>query len=72
LGLAIGFGIGGLVLVGGLALVLFALWKRNRRDKEEDHVLENIDEEFERGRGPKKFSYDELAHATNDFNDEKS
>uniref|UniRef100_A0A2N9GQZ3 Protein kinase domain-containing protein n=1 Tax=Fagus sylvatica TaxID=28930 RepID=A0A2N9GQZ3_FAGSY len=69
LGLAIGFGIGGLVLVGGLALVLFALWKRNRRDKEEDHVLENIDEEFERGRGPKKFSYDELAHATNDFND---
>ncbi|GMY38488.1 L-type lectin-domain containing receptor kinase IX.1-like [Fagus crenata] len=70
LGLATGFGIGGLVLVGGLALVLFALWKRNRRDKEEDHVLgENIDEEFERGRGPKKFSYDELAHATNDFND---
>ncbi|GMY38484.1 L-type lectin-domain containing receptor kinase IX.1-like [Fagus crenata] len=69
LGLAIGFGIGGLVLVGGLALVLFAFWKRNRRDKEEDHVLENIDEEFERGRGPKKFSYDELAHATNDFND---
>ena len=70
LGLAIGFGIGGLVLVGGLALVLFALWKRNRRDKEEDHILgENIDEEFERGRGPKKFSYDELAHATNDFND---
>uniref|UniRef100_A0A2N9GZV7 Protein kinase domain-containing protein n=1 Tax=Fagus sylvatica TaxID=28930 RepID=A0A2N9GZV7_FAGSY len=70
LGLAIGFGIGGLVLVGGLALFLFALWKRNRRDKEEDHVLgENIDEEFERGRGPKKFSYDELAHATNDFND---
>ena len=50
LGLAVGLGSGGFVLVGGLALVLFALWKRSRRNKEEDYVLDDyIDEEFERG-----------------------
>ncbi|KAL4628917.1 hypothetical protein ACB092_05G271900 [Castanea dentata] len=73
LGLSMGLGFGGFVLVGGLAMVLFSLWKRNRRDKgEDDDVLDDsIDEEFERGRGPKKFSYNELARATNDFNDKE-
>ncbi|XP_065638008.1 L-type lectin-domain containing receptor kinase IX.1 [Quercus suber] len=73
LGLAMGLGFGGFVLVGGLAMVLFSLWKRNRRDKgEDDDVLDDyIDEEFERGRGPKKFPYNELARATNDFNDKE-
>ena len=72
LGLAVGLGSGGFVLVGGLALVLFALWKRRRRNKEEDYVLNDcIDEEFERGRGPRKFSYNELVHATNDFDDKE-
>ena len=65
LGLAVGLGSGGFVLVGGLALVLFALWKRRRTNKEEDYVLDDcIEEEFERGRGPRKFSYSELVHAT--------
>ncbi|KAL4628921.1 hypothetical protein ACB092_05G272300 [Castanea dentata] len=72
LGLAVELGSGGFVLVGGLALVLFALWKRSRRNKEEDYVLDDcIDEEFERGRGPRKFSYNELVHATNDFDDKE-
>ena len=54
-------------------MVLFSLWKKNRRDKgEDDDVLDDyIDEEFERGRGPKKFSYNELACVTNDFNDKE-
>ena len=72
LGLAMGLGSGGFVLVGGLALVLFALWKKSRRNEEEDYVLDDcIDEEFERGRGPRKFSYNELVHATNDFDDKE-
>ena len=73
LGLAMGLGFGGFVLVGALAMVLFSLWKKNRRDKgEDDDVLDDyIDEEFERGRGPKKFSYNELACVTNDFNDKE-
>ena len=66
--LVVGFIVGGFILVGGLAMVLFVLWKRNRRDKEDDRAL---DEEFKRGTGPRRFSYDELARATNDFNDKE-
>ncbi|KAF3968401.1 hypothetical protein ACB098_07G143200 [Castanea mollissima] len=66
--LVVGFIVGGVILVGGLAMILFVLWKRNRRNKEDDRAL---DEEFKRGKGPRRFSYDELAHATNDFNDKE-
>jgi membrane-associated phospholipid phosphatase len=51
--LVMGFGAVGFVLIGGLALVLFALWKRNRKDKEEDHALDDyIDEDFAKETGP--------------------
>ncbi|KAK9987795.1 hypothetical protein SO802_028034 [Lithocarpus litseifolius] len=66
--LVVGFIVGGFILVGGLAMVLFVLRKRNRRDKEDDRAH---DEEFKRGTGPWRFSYDELALATNDFNDKE-
>ena len=43
-----GFHAGGFVLVSGLALILFARWKRNRKDKEDDHALDDdFDEDFE-------------------------
>ena len=64
----VGFIAGGFILVGGLAMVLFVLWKRNRKDNKDDRAL---DEEFKRGIAPRRFSYDELAHATNDFNDKE-
>ena len=64
--LVVGFIAGGFILVGGLTMVLFALWKRNRRANEDDRAL---DEEFKREMGPRRFTYDELARATNDFND---
>nr|POE96708.1 l-type lectin-domain containing receptor kinase ix.1 [Quercus suber] len=60
--------VGVLILVGGLATVLFALWKRKWRGNEDDHAL---DEEFKREVGPRRFSYDELARATNNFNDKE-
>ena len=41
--LVVEFSVGGFILVGGLAIILFALWKKNRRHKEDDHAL---DEEF--------------------------
>ena len=42
------FHAGGFVLVSGLALILFSLWKRNRKDKEDDHALDDdFDEDFE-------------------------
>ena len=55
-------------MVGGLAIILFALWKKNRRHKEHVHAL---DEEFKKGTGPRRFSYNELAYATNNFNDKE-
>ena len=66
--LAVGYIVGIFILVGGLAMVLFALWKRKWRYNEDDHAH---DEEFKREIGPRRFSYDELAHATNGFNDKE-
>ena len=65
--LVMGFGFGGLIFVGGLVAILFALWKRCRRDA----LDEELDEEFKRGTEPKRFSYDELARVTNSFNDKE-
>ena len=65
--LALGFSVGGFALVV-VGLFLFVLWKRNRRDRDDDHAL---DEEFKREMGPRRFSYDELARATNNFNNKE-
>ncbi|XP_028801451.1 L-type lectin-domain containing receptor kinase IX.1-like [Neltuma alba] len=67
--LAIGLGVGGtLVLVCGV--LLFALWK-NKKNMEDDESSEKMSDDFERGTGPKKYSYAELASATNYFKDEQ-
>jgi serine/threonine protein kinase len=72
LGLAVGLGVGGSFLFGGLALILFCMWKRSRSHTEEDLALDScMDDEFQRGTGPKRFSFQELAHATNNFNEEE-
>jgi serine/threonine protein kinase len=71
-GLAIGLGVGGSFLVGGFALILFCLWKRNNSYTLEDLAFDRcMDDEFQRETGPKRFSFKELAHATNIFNDEE-
>ncbi|KAG2410017.1 L-type lectin-domain containing receptor [Vigna angularis] len=63
IGLWVGLGIGlGLALsLSGLVFTL--LWKRNRDRKE----ILVFDDEFPKGTGPKSFSYNELASATNKF-----
>ncbi|XP_044488401.1 L-type lectin-domain containing receptor kinase IX.1-like [Mangifera indica] len=66
-GLAVGLGISGGVLIAGLILVGMACFGRNKDGKDEE---ENMDDEFQRGTGPKKFSYKQLASATDNFNDE--
>ena len=70
----VGVGVGVVFLVCGLIIVWICfLKKRKKRMKmnwEEDVVLD--DSEFEKGKGPRKFSYSELARATNNFwEDEK-
>ncbi|KAG5254016.1 L-type lectin-domain containing receptor kinase [Salix suchowensis] len=71
-GLAVGLGVGGGAIVVGAAMFVFMFMCRHGEDEEGDHVLEEyMDDEFERGTGPKKFSYQELARATNNFKDEE-
>jgi serine/threonine protein kinase len=44
---------------------------RDRREGDQDLAFDlSMDDEFERGTGPKKFSYKELVHATNNFAEE--
>ncbi|KAM5586125.1 hypothetical protein ABKV19_005164 [Rosa sericea] len=56
-------------------LVRFKFWKKKEQVEESDDVEDpmelndSMDEDFERGKGPKKFSYNELAHATGNFNE---
>jgi tRNA A-37 threonylcarbamoyl transferase component Bud32 len=72
IGLAVGLGVGGSFLFGGFALILFGLWKRNKSYTEEDLAFDRcMDDEFQRETGPKRFSFKELVHATNNFNDEE-
>ncbi|THG00996.1 hypothetical protein TEA_026480 [Camellia sinensis var. sinensis] len=61
--------IGSSVLVGGLALFVFVLWMKNRAYQEDGEFSFNmsIDNDFEAGTGPKRFSYRELFRATNKF-----
>ncbi|KAL7199661.1 hypothetical protein ACSBR2_021871 [Camellia fascicularis] len=70
--LVVGWIVGSLVLVGGLALVGFVMWKKSRAKEEEEFAIElSMNNEFEAGTGPKKFSYGELFHATNHFAEEQ-
>ncbi|KAJ8571120.1 hypothetical protein K7X08_038092 [Anisodus acutangulus] len=53
-------------------LVLFGFWKmRNVREDEDDVIDGSMTNEFERGAGPKKFLYSELARCTNNFSHEE-
>ncbi|KAA8545683.1 hypothetical protein F0562_020866 [Nyssa sinensis] len=72
IGLVVGLTIGLSVLVGGLVLIGSCLLKkRNTEEKEDEFALDlSMDDEFEKGSGPKKFSYDELVRATNSFAEE--
>ncbi|XP_062087311.1 L-type lectin-domain containing receptor kinase IX.1-like [Humulus lupulus] len=72
IGLGVGFGIlcCGVVVLG---LVWFVLWRkrvgREMESEEEDYDV-SMDGEFERGAGPKRFTYIELSEATNRFSEE--
>ncbi|KAH7661960.1 Non-specific serine/threonine protein kinase protein [Dioscorea alata] len=59
----------GLVILFGM--LWFVLWRRRwwRRDEEEDMDV-SMDDEFEKLRGPKRFTYNELATATRNFREE--
>ncbi|XP_020239755.1 L-type lectin-domain containing receptor kinase IX.1 [Cajanus cajan] len=69
-GLSVGFG----CLACGVGLIWFIFWRRRNGPKgiREDNtgVDASIEDEFERGTGPKRFTYRELSNATNNFAEE--
>ncbi|KAL5705488.1 non-specific serine/threonine protein kinase [Ranunculus cassubicifolius] len=52
-------------LVLGVCFVLYLWWKKRKMVKDEEDFM--LDEDYENGTGPKRFTYSELARATNNF-----
>ena len=64
----VGLIVGSCVLVGGLVLIgFFGLWKKTSKARK--GAEGPMDDELEKGTGPKKFSYRELARATKNFSE---
>ncbi|KAM3686281.1 hypothetical protein ACJW31_11G186600 [Castanea mollissima] len=72
--LVVGLSLGVCILIIGLLLVCFVYRKKCREgkgEKEEELGFNlSMDDEFEQGIGPKKFSYDEIVSATSNFVEE--
>ncbi|KAF5179190.1 L-type lectin-domain containing receptor kinase IX.1 [Thalictrum thalictroides] len=66
-GLVVSFGI----LIGGVGIVSVILWRRRRMQRAMYMEGHGITGDFERGAGPKKFTYRELVSATNNFSDDR-
>ncbi|KAL7227562.1 hypothetical protein ACSBR1_022425 [Camellia fascicularis] len=71
--LVVGLIVGSAAFVGGLALFGFIKWKKSRAPKKHGEIAPNMsmDDKFDAGTGPKKFSYAELFRTTNNFADEQ-
>ncbi|PSS02777.1 Legume lectin domain protein [Actinidia chinensis var. chinensis] len=70
-GLVVGLSVGGGVLVIGVALICFGVWKKGRGRKKDELRPQSMDEEFKKGTGARKFSYEELSLATKNFAEEE-
>ncbi|KAM4119683.1 hypothetical protein ACJW30_03G077600 [Castanea mollissima] len=68
LGLIIGLAVSSGVVSCGIGLLWFFCWRKraggNTEDSDDD---DNMDDEFEKGTGPRRFTYRELLNATNNF-----
>jgi hypothetical protein len=69
--LVAGLSVGACILISGLVLVWLMYTRKWCRGKEEElGLVLSMNNEFERGTGAKKFSYNELLSATNNFAEE--
>nr|KYP63091.1 Lectin-domain containing receptor kinase A4.3 [Cajanus cajan] len=63
--LEVGIGVAASLLLLGLVCIL--MWKRAKGKKEDSLVDLSMDDEFQKGIGPKRFCYRQLASATSNF-----
>ncbi|KAK4261440.1 hypothetical protein QN277_004436 [Acacia crassicarpa] len=66
--------LGSIVLIVGGAIVAYALLRRKKEmksKKEEGMNLTSMNDDLERGAGPRRFSHRELAKATNNFSNDR-
>ncbi|KAM3753191.1 hypothetical protein ACB098_03G074900 [Castanea mollissima] len=65
IGLAVGLG----VVSCALGLLWFIHWRKRTSQNTKDHLRDDVcmDDEFEKGTGPRSFTYRELIRATNNF-----
>ncbi|KAE8671497.1 L-type lectin-domain containing receptor kinase IX.1 [Hibiscus syriacus] len=70
LGLIVGSCVGFGLVVCGLGLFICIMWRVRARLKDSEAIDITIDDEFEKGTGPKRFTYNELCRATNSFSEE--
>ncbi|KAK7328075.1 hypothetical protein VNO77_22171 [Canavalia gladiata] len=68
-GLGVGVGVAASFLILGMICIL--MWKRAKKKKEASLYDLNMDEEFQKGTGPKRFCYKKLARVTNNFAEAK-
>ncbi|KAJ1434890.1 Serine/threonine-protein kinase, active site [Sesbania bispinosa] len=64
-GLGVGLGMAAIFLILGLVCIL--MWKRAKGKKEDSFSDLKMDDEFQKGTGPKRFCYNQLVSATNNF-----
>jgi hypothetical protein len=71
--LVIGLTVSGGILIAGAIMTFAILWTRKGKKKEtEDTVnLTSINDDLDRGAGPRRFSYNDLASATYNFSNER-
>ncbi|RZC87266.1 hypothetical protein C5167_029816 [Papaver somniferum] len=72
IGLVVGLVVGFVILGVGLGFALLIWWNKRGSSRNIDPETENsdMDNEFVKGTGPKRFSYNELVRATSNFDEE--
>ena len=68
LGLIIGLAVSSSVVSSGIGVLRFLCWRKRAGGNTEDSGDDDdMDDEFEKGTGPRRFTYHELLNATNNF-----
>ncbi|XP_051117736.1 L-type lectin-domain containing receptor kinase IX.1 [Andrographis paniculata] len=71
IGYSVGFSLLACILIAAAGFLLSRKRKKNRESKDETTNLTSINNDLEQGAGPRRFSYKDIALATNNFSADK-